>query len=80
MENRNSKISYTKENCLSPLKFPSEFNAKPNTVYNERAITQPRFDLTISQFPLGGRGGRAVGSTRVPRTRKRKRRRKRRRV
>lgn len=77
MENRNSEISYTKENCLSPLKFPSEFNAKPNTVYNERAITQPRFDLTISQFPLGGR---AVGSTRVPRTRKRKRRRKRRRV
>lgn len=77
MENRNSEISYTKENCLSPLKFPSEFNAKPNTVYNERAITQPRFDLTISQFPLRGR---AVGSTRVPRTRKRKRRRKRRRV
>lgn len=52
MENRNSKISYTKENCLSPLKFPSEFNAKPN---NHHSTTIRSYNLPISLRRKSGR-------------------------
>lgn len=45
--NRNSKINCIKKNCKPNNSL--KFNAKPNTV--QQATTQPRFNVTISQFP-----------------------------